>query len=107
MAKKRRKRIGCCKVTGGIFMGVANGRKRKCLIKSLVDGDRLIEEKEDLKKYITDLYKGLFGSERDPRIKLGEDFWRFEGRVEALDNQALIKPFSMEELEKCCQGDEG
>ena len=59
-------------------MGVANGRKRKCLIKSLVDGDRLIEEKEELKKYITDFYKGLFGSERDPRIKLGEDFWRFE-----------------------------
>ena len=64
-------------------MGVANGRKRKCLIKSLVDGDRLIEEKEELKKYITDLYKGLFVSERDPRIKLREDFWRFEGTVEA------------------------
>jgi len=70
-------------VTGGIFMRVANGRKRKCVIKSLVDGDRLIEEKEDLKKYITDLYKGLFVSERDPRIKLREDFWRFEGTVEA------------------------
>ena len=67
----------------------------------------MIEEKEELKKYITDFYKGLFGSERDPRIKLGEDFWRFKRRVEASDNQALIKPFSIEELEKCCQGDEG
>jgi hypothetical protein len=32
---------------------IANGRKRKCKIKSLVEGDRMIEDKEELKVYIT------------------------------------------------------
>ena len=75
----------------GYFHGVANGRKRKCLIKSLMDGDRVIEDKEELKKYITDFYKGLFGSESEPRIKLGSEFWNLKGRVDELDNQLLVK----------------
>lgn len=58
----------------GYFHGIANGRKRKCQIKNLVDGDRTIEEKEELKLYITDFYKHLFGGESDPVIHLGENF---------------------------------
>jgi len=45
------------------------------LIKSLVKGERTIEDKEELKTYITNFYRGLFGSEPDPRIRLGENFW--------------------------------
>jgi len=45
----------------GYFHGIANGRKRKCHIRNLVDGDRTIEDKEELKVYVTDFYKHLFG----------------------------------------------
>jgi hypothetical protein len=53
------------------FHMIANGRKRKCMIKSLVEGDRMIEDKEELKVYVTNFYKSLFGSEPDPKIRLG------------------------------------
>jgi mannosylglycoprotein endo-beta-mannosidase len=56
------------------FHGIANGRKRKCLIKCLVEGDRNIEDKEELKTYITNFYKVLFDSEPDPRIRLDQNF---------------------------------
>ena len=47
----------------------------------------------------TNFYKVLFASEPDPRIKLGQNFWSGRGRLEEVDNQLLIRPFSMEELE--------
>jgi hypothetical protein len=53
-----------------------------------------------LKRYITDFYKKLFGSEPDPKIKLGNDFWRDRGRLVVEDNQWLTRPFTMAELEE-------
>ena len=44
------------------FHGIANGRKRKCMIKSLEDRGVMISEPEALQAHITDYYKRLFGS---------------------------------------------
>jgi hypothetical protein len=63
----------------GYFHGLANGRKRKCMIKSLEDGDAIITETEQLKKHITDYYKMLFGSEDPSRIHLHNSFLSAEG----------------------------
>lgn len=46
----------------------------QCLIRNLVEEERVIEDKEELKKYITDYYKKLFGSEPDPKVALNDDF---------------------------------
>lgn len=63
-----------------------------------------MKKKKELKVYITEFYKKLFGSEGDPRIKLSEDMWRlrgslflFEGKRQSLFqcNQWLVKLFSM------------
>lgn len=40
------------------FHGIANGRKRKCLIRNLVEEDRTIEDKKELKRYIR-IYLGV------------------------------------------------
>ena len=43
------------------FHNVANGRHRKKLIYSLHQEDGLVEGQQELKRYITRYYKGLFG----------------------------------------------
>jgi mannosylglycoprotein endo-beta-mannosidase len=43
------------------FHGIANGRHRKKCIHSLVQDEELNEDHEQLKSYITNYYKGLFG----------------------------------------------
>jgi hypothetical protein len=72
------------------FHTIANGRKRKCLIRNLVEGDRVIENKEELKSYITYFYKNLFGGGQDPGIHLSEEFWRDRRTCGEDDNQWLI-----------------
>jgi hypothetical protein len=39
---------------------VANGRKKKCTIFSLEDGDKTIVEEEELRTHIINCYKKLF-----------------------------------------------
>lgn len=77
-----------------------NGQTRKCLIKELVDGDRILTETVELKEHITNFYKNLFGSEEEPRITLHQDIWGRGGQVSQEDNQELIKPFIIFELEE-------
>lgn len=45
----------------GYFHGNANGRKRKCLIRNLVEGDRTIVDKDELKLHITNFFKKCLG----------------------------------------------
>jgi hypothetical protein len=62
------------------FHGIANGRKRKCFNHSLVEGDRVLTDSQDLKRYVTDFYKKLFGSKEQPTIKLHRNMkGSFEG----------------------------
>ena len=54
------------------FHNVANGRHRKKCIHSLLQDEGLIEGQEQLKKYITNYYKGLFGALEEGNISLDE-----------------------------------
>lgn len=56
------------------FHTIANGRKRKCFIRNLVEGENTIEDKEELKVFITNFYKNLFGGDHPPKICLIEEF---------------------------------
>lgn len=82
------------------FHGVANGRKRKCMIRSLEDNGEMITEMEALKEHITNYYKRLFGSERQTSIRLQEDLWVSSSKITTEENEELIKPFSLQELEE-------
>ena len=54
------------------FHGVANGRHRKKRIHSLVQDEGTIEGHEQLKSYITNYYKGLFGAPEEGNFTLDE-----------------------------------
>jgi hypothetical protein len=52
--------------------GIANDRHRRKRIQSLVQDEGLIEGHEHLKSYITNYYKGLFGSPEESSFSLDE-----------------------------------
>jgi hypothetical protein len=54
------------------FHSVANGSHRKKLIHSLVQDEGTIEGHEQLKLYITDYYKGLFGASEEGNFCMDE-----------------------------------
>jgi hypothetical protein len=54
------------------FHSVANGRHQKKLIHSLVQDEGTIEGQENLKYYITNYYKGLFGSPEEGNFSMDE-----------------------------------
>lgn len=83
------------------FHGIANGRKRKCMIRSLEDEDgRVIIDSAKLRTHITNFYKQLFGSERQSNIRIHPDMWQDSSKVSWEENQELTKPFTMGELEE-------
>ena len=54
------------------FHGVANGRHRKKIIHSLQQDEGTIEGHEQLKSYITNYYKNLFGAPEEGNFSMDE-----------------------------------
>ena len=54
------------------FHSIANGRHGKKLIHSLVQDEGTIEGHEQLKSYITNYYKGLFGAPKEGSFSMDE-----------------------------------
>jgi hypothetical protein len=65
----------------GYFHNIANGRKKKCTIFSLEDGDREIRDPAEIREHVETYYKDLFGNKEANRISLGEGFWTEKGRL--------------------------
>lgn len=85
------------------FHGIANGRKRKCQIAALEDGERIITDHKEIKKHVEDYYKELFGKEDRGAIELNPDIWKDRGKLTENDRQILEATFTMEEVEKTVQ----
>lgn len=86
------------------YHGIANGRKCKCLIRSLEDNGTLISAMDQLQEHITSFYKNLFGSETQSKLRLHPSLWKESSKVSMEENEELTKPFSMEELEVVVRG---
>jgi hypothetical protein len=84
----------------GYFHNIANGRKKKCTIFSLEHENREIRDPEEMKDHIESYYKELFGPEEDSQMSLGNDFWIERRRLADEEALALIKPFTLKELEE-------
>jgi hypothetical protein len=56
------------------FHGKANGRKKKCTIFALEDGERVIREPKEIREHVESYYKTLFGKEQAGSITLGGIF---------------------------------
>jgi hypothetical protein len=82
------------------FYSVANGRHRKKLIHSLVQDEGTIEGHENLKSYITNYYRGLFGSPDEGNFSMDETHTDDIPQVSVEENGLLTAPYSKDEVKK-------
>jgi mannosylglycoprotein endo-beta-mannosidase len=82
------------------FHAIANGRRRKCAIRSLNSEEGEIFGQQAIQDHIYKFYLELMGSEEPKFLKLATNCWAEEGRVSREDNDALALSFTMEELEE-------
>jgi hypothetical protein len=82
------------------FHLIANDKHRKTRIFQLQDNDKVIEGDEQLKKYATKYYKGLFGSPSENNFSLDESIRDDIPQVTEGENEKLTKPFGEEEVKK-------
>ncbi|XP_073359512.1 uncharacterized protein [Aegilops tauschii subsp. strangulata] len=79
------------------FQAIANGRRRKCAIPFLWDGDVLLESLEDISTHIYSFYKELFSAEPRGGVSLCADFWPLADQVSDAENADLTLPVFPEE----------
>jgi mannosylglycoprotein endo-beta-mannosidase len=82
------------------FHSIANGRHRKKRIRSLVQDEGTIEGHEQLKSYITNYYKSLFGAPEEGSFSLDESRTADIPQVSDEENDLLTAPYSEEEVKK-------
>jgi mannosylglycoprotein endo-beta-mannosidase len=84
------------------FHSVANGRHRKKLIHSLVQEEGTIVGHDNLKSYITNYYKGLFGSLEEGTVSMDESRTDDIPQVSALENNLLTALYTEEQSYESC-----
>jgi hypothetical protein len=82
------------------FHSVANGRHRKKHIHSLVQEEGTIEGQEQLKVYITNYYKNLFGDPDEENFTMNEAKIEDIPQVSPQETGLLTAPYTEEEVKK-------
>jgi mannosylglycoprotein endo-beta-mannosidase len=82
------------------FHSVANGRHQKECIHSLVQEEGIIEGQDNLKVYITNYYKNLFGAPEESNFSMDESRTDDIPRVSVEKNNLLTAEYSEEEVWK-------
>jgi mannosylglycoprotein endo-beta-mannosidase len=82
------------------FHDVANGRRRKKCIHSLVQDECIIEGQEHLKSYISNYYKNMFGTLDEETFSMDETRMDDIPQISMEDNDLLIAEYSEEEVRK-------
>jgi hypothetical protein len=80
------------------FQMIANGKHRKKIIFSLDSDNGTVEGQANLKSYITQFYKGLFGEPEQSPFTLESDKTNDITQVTEEENTILTTPFSEEEV---------
>jgi hypothetical protein len=82
------------------FHGIPNGHHRRKCILSLVQDEGRIEGHEQLKSYITNYYKGLFGPPEESSFSLEESQTDDIPQVSMEENGLLTAPYLEDEVKK-------
>lgn len=81
------------------FQAITKGRRQKCGIPCIWEGDNLLEHQDDISSHIYSFYMELFTAEpRGEEVSLAEGFWPSEERVSNNENEELLLPLSQEEV---------
>jgi mannosylglycoprotein endo-beta-mannosidase len=68
------------------FHKIANGRKRKNLVHSMLDNGSIIEGTVNLVKHATDYYKNLFGPAPGNLFHIDQNLWDHKEKLNDYDN---------------------
>jgi hypothetical protein len=79
------------------FHLVVHGRRRKKSILSLNHGGREVTDPNQIGDVIYEFYKKLFGSQPRRIVSLG-GAWSQQYKLSPVDNEELLKPFTIEEV---------
>jgi hypothetical protein len=80
------------------FHRAANGCKRKRNIFSLKKGDTIVQGDAALLEHASVFYKDLFGPVIDSAIRLRDDVWAEEEKLNTLDCAEMDKCFTLDEI---------
>jgi hypothetical protein len=80
------------------FQMVANGKRRKTRISRLEQDDEVVEGEEQLLKYITNYYKGLFGNSERNNFSMNESMRGDIPQITHIENDLLVGDFSEKEV---------
>jgi hypothetical protein len=79
---------------------IANGEHMKKRICSLENGSSKVEGHANLKNFITEFYKGLFGEPKENSFTLDESINQYIPQVSSQENNLLIVDFSESEIKE-------
>jgi hypothetical protein len=85
------------------FHSCANGR-RKTRICALEGEEGTISGQNELKAYVVDFYKRLFGSSRHSGVHMSSTFWSSEDQLNEMDRNRLEEPFSEKDMVGAIEG---
>jgi hypothetical protein len=78
---------------------MANGRRRRCSILVLNDGNENLRDPMMIQRHIYDFYKRLMGTAHRGGASLGPLAWS-SSQIDDVSNNCLIAPVSLLELEQ-------
>jgi hypothetical protein len=76
-----------------IFHRIANGKRRKQTLFSLMDGDRQVSRTENILKHASDFNKNLFGPEDGDDFELDDGLWPSDDCITEVENSVLTREF--------------
>lgn len=80
------------------FFAIANGRRRRCLIDSLIiDGVRSSDQ-DDILNHVVSFFSSLLSAKPDKGFRLASNFWDQGVLVSSEENSDLMIPYSDEEI---------
>ena len=80
------------------FFAIANGRRRRCFIDSLVINGVRTSDQPTIMAHIVGFYSNLLSSKPDPGVGLCPGFWDSDSRISPGENPGLMVPLSNEEI---------
>jgi hypothetical protein len=80
------------------FQMVANGKRRKTRISRLEQEEGVVEREDQLLKYITNYYKGLFGNYERNNFSMNESMREDIPQITPIENDLLVVEFSEKEV---------
>jgi hypothetical protein len=76
-----------------IFHRIANGKRRKQTLFSLMDGDRQVSRTENILKHASDFNKNLFGPKDGDDFELDDGLWPSDDCITEVENSVLTREF--------------